>query len=129
MQAKHEPSKVYIFEPPPRQIDCPPGHELDRELGTCHPCMAGQFLLPSDGGPSCVPCLAASWAPEEALRLTQMSPKLLNSVEPLYIYIYMYQNCLQWGRSNLVEPAESPKICGEHFVDFSPGKIRKHRVH
>ena len=21
------------------------------------------------------------------------------------------QNCLQWGRSNLVDPAESPKIC------------------
>ena len=34
------------------------------------------------------------------------------------------QNCLQWGRSNLVDPAEWPKIhllnrdIGEHFVDF-----------
>ena len=24
--------------------------------------------------------------------------------------IHKYQNCLQWGRSNLVDPAESPKI-------------------
>ena len=44
------------------------------------------------------------------------------------------QNCLQWGRSNLVDPAGSPKNSftkpgfWEHFVDFSPGKTAKHRV-
>ena len=45
-----------------------------------------------------------------------------------------YQNCLQWGRSNLVDPAESPKIrlLNRDFgniLSIFLGKIAKHRVH
>ena len=44
------------------------------------------------------------------------------------------QNRLQWGRSNLVDPAGPPKICllNRDFAnDLSifPGKTAKHRVH
>ena len=46
----------------------------------------------------------------------------------------LIQNCLQWGRSNLVDPAESPKIrllnrdLGD-ILSIFPGKTAKHRVH
>ena len=49
----------------------------------------------------------------------------------LLIIDWKNQNCLQWGQSNLVDPAESPKNWftklgfWEHFVSFSKEKQQK----
>ena len=44
------------------------------------------------------------------------------------------QNCLQWGRSNLFDPAGSPKIRflnrdSGNILSIFPGKTATHRVH
>ena len=63
---------------------------------------------------------------------TRATPPEKGPVAP--VFSALNQNCLQWGRSNLVDPAGSPKIrllnrdLGT-FCRFFPGKTAKHKVH
>ena len=60
-----------------------------------------------------------------ALGLTSTDPDLF---QLSLVIAHIIQNCLQWGRSNLVAPAEWPRIglLKEHVVDC-PRKTAKHR--
>ena len=89
------------------------------EFLTCHFAAVGSEC-------NCYLSVVARWRSRHFTAVTALGPQ--------HPKVVVSQNCLQWGRSNLVDRAGWPKIRLLNrdlgiFCRFFPGKTAKHRVH